>query len=110
MARDLLLELGQPRLAEIADRHMPFTDPDYPRRPLTWEERLVHYTDKLAEGARLVPIEERLLALQGRYPQAAADLEKSWPILEMLQREICARLEITPAELVSRLRLSLGDR
>lgn len=109
MARDQLLELGQPELAEIADRHMPYTDPNHPRRPLNWEQRLVHYADKLAEGARLVPIEDRLRALQGRYPMAAADLEKSWPILNELQMEICARLEITPSELIERLRQALGE-
>lgn len=110
LARDILLERNQPELAEIANRHMPYRDRDYPRRPLTWEQKLVHYSDKLAEGSQLVPIEERLLALKGRYPQAAQELEESWPILASLQDEICKRLGLAPTLLFERLRQALGYR
>lgn len=110
MAYHLLLARGQADLAEIANRHMPYRSADYPRRPETWEQKLVHYADKLSEGSHLVPIEERLLALKGRYPQAAQELEESWPLLSQLQQEICDHLEITPAELVIRLRQALGYR
>lgn len=104
----LLLERQQPELAEIANRHMVFTDPNYPRRPVTWEQKLVNYADKLAEGAQLVPIEERLRALQSRYPNAAKDLEESQPVLMALQNEVCARLSLRPVELIARLQKSLG--
>ena len=110
LARDILLARGQPELAEIANRHMPYRDPDDPRRPLTWEQKLVHYSDKLAEGSRLVPIQERLLALKGRYPRAAQELEESWPVLARLQDEICERLNVDPMELFERLRKALGYR
>lgn len=110
IARDLILERGQPLLAEIAYRHMPYSDPESPRRPLTWEQRIVHYADKLAEGARLVPIEERLVALKGRYPKYAEEMEKGWPLLSQFQQEICDRLKITPLQLIDRLRQSLGER
>lgn len=110
MARDLLLDMGQPELAEIADRHMPYTDPADERRPITWEQRLVHYADKLAEGKRLVPIEERMRILAERYPQAAESLEKSLPVLSALQQEICDRLGVTPPEMFENLQIALGER
>lgn len=108
MAYQLLLERGETELAEIASRHMVFASADYPRRPLTWEQKLVNYADKLAEGSRLAPLEERLEALKGRYPQFAVQLEQSGPQLYALQEEICARLGVTPAGLIDRLRAELG--
>jgi hypothetical protein len=108
MASTLLMERNQPELAEIASRHIVYTDPAYPRGPRTWEEKLVHFTDKLAEGARLVSIDERLLALKDRYPAAAQELEQSRPILEALQAEICGLLHLSPTDLLENLRKSLN--
>ncbi len=108
LARTMLLERSQPELAEIADRHMIYDDPDYARRPLTWEQKLVNYADKLADGSRLVTIEQRLEGLKARYPQQAASLENSMAALGPLQAEICARLELTPQALAEKLRGALG--
>lgn len=108
MAHDLLLQLEQPELAEIAGRHMPYTRRDDPRRPQTWEQRIVHYADKLSEGTQFVPIEERLQALKQRYPGASDDLEKSWPFLQALQAQICGQLQLSVPELYARLRKELG--
>lgn len=109
MACELLIERGQPELAEIANRHMPYSHPDDPRRPITWEQRLVHYADKLAEGSRLVSIDERLKALKQRYPQFAGQMMESWPVLGELQQEICRLLNVTPEQLITRLRSALGE-
>jgi putative hydrolase of the HAD superfamily len=108
LASRLLLERDQPELAEIAARHMLYSDPGDPRRPRTWEQKLVHYADKLAEGAALVPIEERLVALQARYPRFAEEMQQSWPVIQALQQEICDRLDLTPEALVAQLRKSTG--
>jgi putative hydrolase of the HAD superfamily len=107
-AKAMLLEYGQPALADIADRHMVSSDPHSARRPVTWEERLVHYADKLAEGARLVSIADRLAALKARYPTAGNDLEGGWPFLETLQQEICDTLNCTPDALLHRLQEAMG--
>lgn len=104
MARDFLLARGQPELAEIANRHMPYQDPLDPRRPETWEQKLVHYADKLAEGNRLVALEERIQALKGRYPQSAQELERSWPILQSIEEEISSRLGIDPQGMLEKIR------
>jgi FMN phosphatase YigB (HAD superfamily) len=108
LARDFLLARRQPQLADIADRHMP-AGPDHPERlPITWEEKLVHFADKLAEGSRLVSLEERLQALKERYPDFAAELEYSQPYLFGLQANLCARLELSPQTLIARLRQQIG--
>ena len=107
MAHDLLIERGLPELAEIADRHMPVSAGQPQRTPRTWEEKLVHYADKLAEGSRLVTLEERLAALRARYPDFAGELDASQPYLFALQDELCAHLGLTPPELTARLRKSI---
>ena len=70
----------------------------------------MHYADKLAEGASLVPIEERLAALRARYPRFAEEMQQSWPVLQGLQQEICDRLNLTSEDLIERLRESTGFR
>jgi putative hydrolase of the HAD superfamily len=110
MAADQLHQLGQPELAEIANRHMLILEPDSPRRPETWEQKLVHFADKLCEGTRLVLPAERILALKGRYPGAAAELEASLPLLLDLQIEICTALKMTPEEMLAQLRKSLENK
>ncbi len=108
MAYEILLERNQPVLAEMANRHMPVshTTPEN-RQPQTWEQKLVHFADKLAEGSRLVSIEERIAALQQRYPDFAQELEESQPVLESIQQEICQHLQWTPSELIEQLRSAL---
>jgi putative hydrolase of the HAD superfamily len=108
VARDQLLQRGQPALAEIAHRHMPFQDPLDPRRPETWEQKLVHFADKLAEGSRLVTPEERMAALKIRYPRSAQELEASTPLLLELQDDICTFLGTSPTEVIGSLRAALG--
>lgn len=108
LARDMLLERAQLDLAEIADRHMPASQVRLDRLPITWEQKLVHFADKLAEGSRLVSLEERLAALKGRYPEFAGELHDSQPFLYELQAELCTRLELTPTTLINQLRQSLS--
>jgi putative nucleotidyltransferase with HDIG domain len=104
MAKKLLAQRGQPELAEIANRHMLYQTETDPRRPETWEQKLVHFADKLCEGANLVSPPERISALTGRYPRAAAELKASLPLLLALQEEICAGLKISPDEIIKQLR------
>jgi putative hydrolase of the HAD superfamily len=108
LARDILARRAQPVLAEIADRHMLHQSRNDPRYPRTWEEKLVHFADKLAEGSHLASLEERVQALMGRYPTAAAEIQASQPLLLAQQEEICQALGITGEEMMGRLRKALG--
>jgi putative nucleotidyltransferase with HDIG domain len=102
-AARLLIERGQPALAEIARRHMLDTLLDPHNTPRTWEEKLVYYADKLAEGGNIVTTGERLQALKLRYAQEN-DLMDQYAIpLQALEQSICARLGLNPLELIDRL-------
>jgi HD superfamily phosphodiesterase len=107
-ARDVLRNRAQHDLAEIADRHMPASQARLNRLPVTWEQKLVHYADKLAEGSRLVSLEERMLALKVRYPEYAGEINESQPFLYELQSDLCAQLDLTPTTLIDKLRQSLS--
>ncbi len=100
VAASLLRGQGQPELAEIAARHMIGVPGQEPR---TWEEKLVHFSDKLAESSQLVSLETRLEALLERYPHEDGRLRDSWDSLPALQAEIAAAAHIPPAELLPRL-------
>ena len=105
----LLRDLGQNALAEIAGRHLLFrlgTEDG----PHTWEEKLVHFIDKLAEGNSLVPLDVRLAALSQRY-QADAERFQVFrqPLLE-LQAEIAGAAGLSSAELLPFLQASLHGK
>lgn len=102
----LLRERGQFELAEITLRHMiqsMGTDDE----PGTWEEKLVHFADKLAEGSKLVELDERLQALYERYPEKASLILQRRDKLVQLQEEIARAAGIQPGELVSTLKAAL---
>jgi putative hydrolase of the HAD superfamily len=102
----LLRERGQPDLAEIARRHMiRLSDAD--SSPRTWEEKLVHFADRLAEGSRLVSLDERLRALCERYPPNAASIHQQQAPEEALQAEICQAAGIAPENLFTALQTAL---
>jgi putative hydrolase of the HAD superfamily len=107
-AAELLFMYNQPALAEIADRHLLGRLLELGSGPRTWEEKLVHYADKLAEGSGLVPLEVRIEALRKRYANYAELIQKSVPALLELQTEIAGALHIPEPELYERLRKTLS--
>ncbi len=100
----LLRAKGEPILADIADHHMLFTLLDEKRRPLTWEEKLVYYADKLVEKNEVVPIEQRLAGLQERYQIDSEILfSELTPRIKELEGEICTNVGSTPQSLLERI-------
>lgn len=110
MGRDILLDLGQQEIAQIAHRHMLYQDPYDPRRPLTWEQKLVYFSDKLAEGSQLVAPQERIAALTQRYPAAAREIEAGLLGLLALLQELCDYLHLNPDQLIAQLRRFLSQK
>lgn len=106
---EVLYKLNQPELAEITLRHMLncLTDPE--RMPRSWEEKIVNYADKLAEGSSLVRIDERILALQQRYPDYSQSIETNFPALRKIETEITSTLKTTPEGLLKKLRRALNN-
>ena len=104
LAAVLLSDQGYPRLAEIAHRHMFFSLIEPENMPLTWEQKLVYFTDKLIEAGGVVSLEERTQALRKRYPQDAEAIKHMLPALEAMQEDLCAVLGFPASELVQRLK------
>lgn len=104
LAGQLLRARGFLDLARIAERHAVWALTDPVRRPETWEEKLVCYADRLAEGDRLVGIEGRMAGLVNRRPELATESVTYRRAALALQAEISARLGSDAPALLAWLR------
>lgn len=102
-AAAMLESRGQPALAQIAHRHMLHQALDTEFAPRTWEEKLVYFADKLAEGSRVVVVEERLHSLRQRYPQHVESIDATAPAILRMQKELCAAMGFPVQDLHARL-------
>ncbi|MBN1485574.1 MAG: HAD-IA family hydrolase [Chloroflexia bacterium] len=109
LGAEILSEQGYPKLAEIVRRHPIFALEDPELQPRTWEEKLVHYADKLVEDDRLVSVRRRVASLAERHPQHAASLWGTLPALLELEREFCEHLGIEADELMGELKTWLEN-
>jgi putative hydrolase of the HAD superfamily len=107
LAAEILISKNQTELSEIARRHLIGNLLSEKDRPQTWEEKIVNYADKLSEGSSIVSLDERLLALQQRYPNFAEKIKKNTPLIKDLENEILEPLRITPPEFLIKLRSAL---
>ncbi|GAB4308561.1 MAG: hypothetical protein Kow0097_09190 [Candidatus Bipolaricaulota bacterium] len=99
----ILRALGWPRLAAIAERHVLGAHPE------TWEEKVVHYADKIVEEDQVVGLVPRLTALSDRYPSERERISAALSPLCSLEEEIAAALRTSPDELRAELgRLDLA--
>ena len=99
LGAQILRHKGYPeKLATIVERHLMFTLLDPTNRPMSWEEKLVHYVDKIVEGDTVVSVAERFEALRQRYPEHAEEFDRCLPAVLELEAEICGRLGISPGE------------
>lgn len=103
----LLDQLGFPQLAEIARHHMLFSINDPITAPQTIEEKLVYFCDKIVEGARIVPLSNRIDKLSKRYVQNEDRINACLPALHKMQAELCSIMNIPGEELTARLTKSL---
>ncbi len=103
----VLRELGQPELAEIAQRHMLFYLGDPEKGPRSWEEKIVHFADKICEGSQVVEWPERLHGLAKRYPGSIEAMRALTPAVEALQAELAGAAGLPSAGLVAHLRQAI---
>lgn len=94
----LLRKLGWPALAAIAERHVLGAHPE------TWDEKLVHYADKIVEEDQVVGLLERVTALSCRYVSSGSQIAQALPQLLALEEEIAKRLGAAGQPLVASLR------
>jgi HD superfamily phosphodiesterase len=110
LAAEFLESKKQFKLAEIARRHLIGDLVSDETKPQTWEEKIVNYADKLSEGNTIVSIDERLEALQQRYPDFAAKIKKNTPFVKALENEIITALRTMPDKLIADLKLTLFNK
>lgn len=97
-AERALRELGWPDLAAIAARHV------LGRAPRTWEEKLVHYADKIVEEDEVVGLVARVTSLSCRYASDGDRIARSLPQLLALEQEIMRDLPTPPDAIMAELR------
>jgi len=105
-ARAVLLDKGQPRLAEIARTHMLFNLIDPASSPHTWEEKLVYYADKLIEKNQILSVEQRLAGFRERYSMVPEMIDQVSAAILPLEQEICAPLNMDADELLRQMQES----
>ena len=103
----ILLEKNQPILAGIARSHLISSLYNDERCPRTWEQKIVHYADKIVEGSSVVMLEERIQAICKRYPHDIERILGSVAGVKQLQLEICNILELSPDGLKERINEAL---
>lgn len=99
----ILAERNLPELCEIVWRHPIFSLLQEERKPETWEQIVVYLADKYIEGASIASLEQRLYALQQRYPHDHRYIHNVTSKLMALQEELCGELKTDPQELLERL-------
>ncbi len=107
LAADMLIHKNQIELSEIARRHLIGNLLSEENRPQTWEQKIVNYADKLSEGSSIVSLDERLSALQQRYPNFAEKIRNNTPLIKDLESEILDPLGLTPPEFLIKLKSAL---
>jgi putative hydrolase of the HAD superfamily len=100
----LLREKGLPELAEIVERHLIYRILDPATGPVTWEQKLVYYVDKVVEGDAVVSVRERIETLCGRYPEDAGRMCSCLPPILELEAEIRGSLGISSQSWLDTLR------
>ncbi len=99
----LLDKRGWPQLANIARHHLIRTS-NSRMQPVTLEEKVVNYADKVVEGDDIVGLLPRIRALKQRYPAFAEEMESSLPLMMELEKELCNLAGIPAEELYAEIR------
>ncbi len=94
----ILHALGWPALAQIAERHVLGAHPE------TWEEKVVHYADKIVEEDKVVGLEARVTCLSCRYSAEGEKIARALPGLLALEEEIVGALGAARNPLLAELR------
>lgn len=102
-AAKLLTEWGFTQLAEIARRHLLFSIANPDTAPITLEQKLVYFCDKIVEGAQIVPLEKRMNKLQQRYAHDKEKIQACLPALQKMQQDLCSAMHMPPHDLIPRL-------
>lgn len=98
---------GWPALGPPVERHLTgliLTG----KGPVSWEEKLVYYADKLCT-TRVVSLAERVDDLCRRYPEHAGTFQQCLPAMQALESEIFQRLPWARDQLLIQLASALRE-
>jgi len=101
----ILEDRGYPRIGQVIRTHALHCLSDLE----TWEQKLVFYADKLVEGNRVVPLKERIKALQQRYPGEAERIGSLKSGLYELQDDLLKRVGMEEEHFLTRIKTSLSS-
>lgn len=107
-AAKFLYARSQHLLAEIVDRHLLSRILSDSTKPLTWEQKVVFYADKLAEGNTLVPVDLRLEHLKNRYPNHRTEIESASKAIKIMEDEFCRMTQYSRKDLLRYLKKNLS--
>lgn len=110
LAAEFLISQNQPELAEIARRHLISDMENGENDPVTWEEKIVNYADKLSEGSQLVSLDERLAYIKERYPAFSDKILRNTPKIKKLESEILDCLQLTENQFHTLLKAALFNK
>ena len=108
LAAALLRARGFAELADIAACHTVWAAAAGARRPVTWEQKLVYYADRLLEEDRLVGVEARMAGMIERHPDQAEALRGYLPATLAVEAHIAGRLGMSPVALIEWLRAEVA--
>jgi putative nucleotidyltransferase with HDIG domain len=94
LGADFIHKQGFPEVGRMVKGHIMSTILEAHFDERGWENKLVFFCDKLVEGNKLVPFNERLNHLYERYPRYQEMMKKSEASVWALSKEICAILDL----------------
>lgn len=101
-AYNMLMEIGEEKLAVIVRKHRFAGLIDKRDKPVTWEEKLVYYADKRVQHDKIVSIPQRLKDGRERWfpdgnlPPDDHLVEKA---IYKLEKEICSKAKLNPGQI-----------
>lgn len=106
LGRDICLEHDMGEVAPLVAQHVVLDNDSFPVVPVSAKE-LVYYADKRVNHDRIVPLEERLIYILGRYgeddPLRQALIRSNFDRCRAIEQAIFQSLSFEPHQLAERL-------
>jgi len=83
-----------PEVAKVVYAHVKKRILKHP--PITWEEKIVFYCDKITQSDKIVLFEDRI---KNAHKDRIKDLKTTLPLVKQIEKEIFGQLDITPNDL-----------
>ncbi|MBI3033819.1 HDIG domain-containing protein [Candidatus Woesearchaeota archaeon] len=85
---EILAKHGYGEVAEIIRKHPVHYIYDAVNRPSSWEEKVLYYADKRANGHKVVSLRERFADFRKRYQNFRESIDRAEPLAARLEKEL----------------------